>query len=220
MNDSINFFSQLFGITMWPLWLCSIVLLALFNERRRSLRSERILDSTMVGAVCDLLSNGQLSEAGKRAGESTTLQGQAWAQGLHEHGLGGVSMNEALTTASLLAMKPLRRTDGAITTIATIAPLLGLFGTIIGMIITFEHIHATGGADKAELAGGISTALFTTAAGLIIAIPAIIGGRHFRARLHGYAETIEADINRAHYCLAHHRAHQQTDAQPPEETSA
>lgn len=209
MDDALaspDFFSQLFGMAMWPLWICSLLLVAMLSERWRTIRAANILDPGMVAEVCDLLSLGDLAGAQTRAAASDSLQGKAWAHGLHEFQLGGLGLGDSLTTASLLALKPLRRNDTGIATVATIAPLFGLLGTIVGMIMTFDQIHATGGADKAELAGGISTALFTTAGGLIVALPAIIGGRYFRARLRAYADHIEADINRANYRLAHHRA--------------
>ena len=115
-------------------------------------------------------------------------------------------MAEALTNSSLLAFKPLKRNLQAISTSAAISPLLGLLGTVIGMIIAFAQIAATGGADKSKLADGIALALFTTAGGLIVAIPAIVSGRYFSGKLTGYAEQVEAAIDQVNYRYNHARA--------------
>jgi biopolymer transport protein ExbB len=205
-SGGMSQFSQLFGWAMWPLWLCSIILIALIVERRKKLTADLVYDPAMLNTCCDLIGSGKIDEAEQTARGSDTVIGKAWAQGLHEFQLGGIALGEALTTASTLALKPLKRNLGAISTIAAISPLFGLLGTIIGMILTFSQINADGGADKAELAGGISMALFTTAAGLIVAIPAIVSGRWFTAKLTGHAEVIEAAINRAQYRFTHHQA--------------
>ena len=205
-STSMSQFGELFGWAMWPLWLCSIILIALIVERRKKLRAEAVYNPAILDACCALLGEGKVAEAEAKARADTSVIGQAWAQGIHEFQLGGVALGDALTTASTLALKPLKRNLGAIATIAAIAPLFGLLGTIIGMIVTFAQINADGGADKGELAGGISMALFTTAAGMIIAIPAIIANRWFAARLTGHAEIVEAAINRAQYRLTHHRS--------------
>lgn len=206
VKEGLSQFSQLFGWAMWPLWLCSIVLIALIVERRKKLAAEAVYDPVVLDRCCALIGEGKIDEAEQAARANDTLIGKAWAQGLHEFQLGGVALGDALTTASSLALKPLKRNLGAIATIAAIAPLFGLLGTIIGMILTFSQINADGGADKAELAGGISMALFTTAAGLIVAIPAIVANRWFGGKLTSHAEIVEAAINRAQYRYTHHHS--------------
>lgn len=205
-STSLNQFDQLFGIAMWPLWLCSIVLIALIVERRKKMQASAVYDSSMLDTCCTQIGNGDIAGAEATARASATTIGQAWAQGIHEFQLGGVALVDALTTASTLALKPLKRNLGAIATIAAISPLFGLLGTILGMIETFSQINADGGADKAQLAGGISMALFTTAAGLIVAIPAIVANRWFAAKLTSHAEIIESAINRAQYRHNHHHS--------------
>ncbi len=202
-STGMHQFMQLFGWAMWPLWLCSIILIALILERRKKLAAAAVYDPVLLDQCCSLIGAGKTADAEQAARGNDTVIGRAWAQGLHEFQLGGVALADALTTASSLALKPLKRNLGAIATIAAISPLFGLLGTIIGMILTFSQINADGGADKAELAGGISMALFTTAAGLIVAIPAIIANRWFGAKLTSHAEIVEAAINRAQYRLTH-----------------
>jgi len=199
-------FMQLFGPGMWPLWVCSIVLVALAIDRSRSLQIRFILDPAMVDKVSKSLTAGDTPAAIEAAASSKTVIGGAWHKALKEFALGGIPLQEALLNASLLSLRPLKKNLQAISTIAAIAPLFGLLGTIFGMILAFSRIAETGGADKSQLAGAISLALFTTAGGLIVAIPAIIIGRYFNARLVGCSEQVEAaiqDVN-SQYLHARH----------------
>jgi len=159
----------------------------------------------MVEQVVERVGELKMVEAETTARESPTVVGQAWAHALHEFSLGGVALFESLTNCTLLAFKPLRRNLQVISTLAVISPLLGLLGTVMGMIITFSQIAAAGGAEKAKLADGIALALFTTAGGLIVAIPAIIAGRYFSARITALAEQAEAAIYRINYQYHHAR---------------
>jgi len=214
---------QVFGPGMVPLWICSVALIALILERRKSLRPDRILNPAMVERVADLVGELKVPEARKVSDDSPTVVGQAWARGFHEFSLGGMALAESLTNSTVLAFKPLKRNLGAIATIGVISPLLGLLGTVLGMIITFNQIAATGGADKTKLAGGIGLALFTTAGGLIVAIPAILSGRWFTGRLTRIAEQTEEAISRINYRHSHATARRQqdeTDAAAPAETPA
>ena len=157
---------QAFGWGMWPLWACSIILLALALERRSALKPSRVIDAAMIERVADHVTRLEMESARQAAAESKTVIGQAWAQGFQEFLLGGMSLSEALTNATALSLKPLKRNLRALSTLGDVSPLFGLLGTIVGMIIIFSQIAATGGADKGELAGGIGLALFTTAGGL------------------------------------------------------
>ena len=195
--------AQIFSLYMSPLWLCSILLLALIIDRARALSRRKIVDEAMFTAVADAIAEQDMDRAIDSAMRSETVAGTAWKQGLQEVATGGVGLKDALTDASLLALKPLKRNLQGIATIAVISPLIGLLGTIIGMIMTFDQIAIAGGADKAALATGIAVALFTTAGGMLVAIPAIIGGRFFNARLTMMAEEIEAAINRVNYRHIH-----------------
>ena len=198
-----DWLGQIFGWGMIPIWACSVTLVALILDRRKALRTEHIIDPAMIDQVAELVGELKLEEARSVADESPTVVGRAWSQGLHEFLLGGMSLSEALTNSTLLALSPLRRRLPAIATIGVISPLFGLLGTVLGMIITFGQIAATGGADKSELAGGIGLALFTTAGGLIVAIPAILSNRYFTGRLTGIAEQAEEGISRVNFRHSH-----------------
>jgi biopolymer transport protein ExbB len=205
-----NWLMQVFGPGMWPLWICSIVLVALVLERRKALRPDGVLDGAMIERVVELVGEKKLDEAQEVAAASPTVLGRAWAQGLHEFSIGGAPLGDTLTNSTVLAFKPLKRNLLALATLGVISPLFGLLGTVLGMIITFSQIAATGGADKAELAGGIGLALFTTAGGLIVAIPAILSNRYFTSRLTGFAERAEEAISRINYRHAHASANVET----------
>jgi len=194
---------QIFGWGMIPLWTCSIILLALILERRRALKPSKIVDQGMVEQVAELVGEMKVAEARAVAEQSPTVLGRAWGQAFHEFSLGGTTVAEALTNSTAVAFKPLKRNLQALATIGVISPLFGLLGTVLGMIITFGQIAATGGADKSELAGGIGLALFTTAGGLIVAIPAILSNRYFTARLTNMAERAEEAISRINYRYLH-----------------
>ena len=213
-DKKTNWLFQIFGPGMWPLWICSIALVALILERRRTLRPDRIVDAAMIERVADLVAERKMEDAQRAAAESPTVLGKAWAQGLREFSLGGTALAETLTNATVLAFKPLKKNLLALATLGVISPLFGLLGTVLGMIITFHQIAATGGADKAKLAGGIGLALFTTAGGLIVAIPAILGNRYFVSRLTGFAEQTEEAISRINYRYAHATAKAHQGDQP------
>jgi biopolymer transport protein ExbB len=190
---------------MWPLWALSIVLVAMVIERWKTLQRGRILDDRMMTEVAELCGAGKVAETEAQTRANDTVLGRAWAQGLHEFQLDGADLKDALSASSLLAFKPLKRNLQAISAIGVVGPLCGLLGTVLGMIITFGNLSATGGAEKAALAGGIAVALYATAGGLIVAIPALLFGRFFQGRLIGFSEEAEMAIDRVSYRFANHR---------------
>lgn len=205
-NDGFSVSDQLFGWGMLPLWACSFLLVAFIIERFRSLRPEKVIDPQLADHVGKLLTEGKVDEAQAACVASPTVLGRAWAQGLTEFRIGGSSLVDCLTTATVLHLKPLKRNLAGIATIGVICPLFGLLGTIVGMIITFTHISTAGGANKAAIAGGIAFALVKTAGGLVVAIPAIVMGRYFQGKLGALADQAEAGINRVNHRHLHGRA--------------
>lgn len=205
-DNGFSVADQLFGWGMLPLWICSFLLVAFVIERFRSLRPEKVIDPHLADTVGALLTKGKVDEAHAVCVASPTVLGRAWAQGLTEFRIGGSSLVECLTTATVLHLKPLKRNLAGIATIGVICPLFGLLGTIVGMIITFTHISTAGGANKAAIAGGIAFALVKTAGGLVVAIPAIVMGRYFQGRLGALADQAESGINRVNHRYLHGRA--------------
>ncbi len=189
----------MFHWEMIPLWIISFILLAVIFERANALRSKKVIDAVMIERVVELMQEADLDGALAEAKKSPTVIGQAWAQALHEFSLGGVSLEEVLTSATTRALRPLKRNLPTLATLATISPLFGLIATVMGIMISFGQMGAEGGADKAELARAIGIALFGTAGGILMAIPAIITGRFFLSKINGFAERCEAAIDQIRY---------------------
>jgi len=198
---------QILGPGMWPLWLCSFALLALILNRARALARRRIFDATLATRVREHVAKLDFTAAEDEARKSPTLIGRAWADGLREFRAGGLALNEALSGVSGVALRPLKRNLNHIATIGVIAPMFGLIGTVVGMILTFSTLAQTGGVDKTKLASGLAFALYKTAGGLIVAIPAIVAGRYFQGKIAAYAAETEADIQSLHYAQVHAKAH-------------
>jgi biopolymer transport protein ExbB len=169
----------------WPIWLliiASLVALALITERTLYLRSKKIAPPALLGEVVqELEQRGVSQQMLTRLSEGSPL-GKIFAAGLRNIKSTPEVMKESIEEAGRGAAHDLERFLTTLGTIASISPLLGLFGTVIGMIEIFGSQNA-GGAAPAELAHGISVALYNTAYGLIVAIPSMIAYRHFRAQV-------------------------------------
>jgi biopolymer transport protein ExbB len=198
--------SQIFGLGMLPLWLCSFALFALAANRFRALRTGRVLDSPTLGRVREAIARGDVGGAREAASSSSAVVPRAWAEGLRQYQLGGIPLQEALGDATAAALKPLRANLNHIATIGVIAPMIGLIGTVVGMILTFSALAETGQTDKTKLAAGLAFALYKTAGGLIVAIPAIVLGRYFQGKISAFAAQAEQEILQAHYAERHRSA--------------
>lgn len=169
----------------WPIWLliiASLVAVTLITERTLYLRSKKIAPPALLDDVVqELKQRGVSSQMLQRLGESSPL-GKVFAAGLKNIKSTPEVMKESIEEAGRGAAHDLNRFLTTLGTIASISPLLGLFGTVIGMIEIFGSQNA-GGAAPTELAHGISVALYNTAFGLIVAVPSMIAYRHFRAQV-------------------------------------
>jgi biopolymer transport protein ExbB len=171
---------QASGWPIWPLLLASILAVAIIIERAWTLRRKRINPPGLLDSVLEELRRGaSLLELAQRL-EGHSPLGRVLAAGLRNYGSSREVMKEAIEDAGRVVAHELERYLTALGTIAAISPLLGLLGTIVGMIEIFASQSAAG-ANPQQLAHGISVALNTTGLGLIIAIPATIFWRHFRA---------------------------------------
>ena len=171
---------QASGWPIWPLLLASILAVAIIIERAWTLRRKRINPPGLLDSVLEELRRGAspLELAQRLEGHSPL--GRVLAAGLRNYGSSREVMKEAIEDAGRVVAHELERYLTALGTIAAISPLLGLLGTIVGMIEILASQSAAG-ANPQQLAHGISVALNTTGLGLIIAIPATIFWRHFRA---------------------------------------
>jgi len=169
----------------WPSWFllaCSVIALAIIFERTWSLRSSLVAPKDLLPRALDQFkSRGMNSEVIERLAQSSPL-GRVLAAGLMNAQSSREIMKESIEDAGRAVMLELERYLTTLGTIATISPLLGLFGTVVGMIVIFKT-QGPAGTNPAELAHGISIALYNTALGLIVAVPSMIFYRHFRARI-------------------------------------
>lgn len=178
----------------WPVWFliaASIAALALVLERSWALQRARVLPAGLLDQVLGLVRSGRCGpETLGRLREHSPL-GSLLAAAIAAHRDAHPPLREAIEDAGRAVAHDLERYLSALGTVATVAPLLGLFGTVIGMIEIFGA-QAPGGGDPQQLARGISIALYNTAFGLAIAIPALIAYRHFRARVDDLLIRLEA----------------------------
>ena len=181
---------QAAGWPIWPLLLASVIAVALIIERAITLRSSRIIPPTLLEQVLVVYQRQGVSEdvLGKLAKDSPL--GEVLAAGLRNHRSSRYVMKEAVEEAGRTVAHELERFLTTLGTIATAAPLLGLFGTVIGMIEIFGSQSPTG-TNPQQLAHGISVALYNTAFGIGIAIPSLIFYRHYRNKVDGFVVDME-----------------------------
>lgn len=169
----------------WPIWfliVASVVAVALIAERLIFLRENNIVPAGLLDeTVKELKQSGATPQMLKKLSEGSPL-GRVFAAGLRNVKSSPNIMKEAIEEAGRTTTHEMERFLTTLGTVASISPLLGLFGTVVGMIEIFGAQNA-GGANPAELAHGISVALYNTAFGLIVAVPSMIFYRHFRAKV-------------------------------------
>ena len=191
---------QAAGWPIWPLILCSVVALTLIIERLLSLRSARVAPGRLLDEVISVTRASLPGPDVVNKLSSNSVMGQVFAAGLRaviaNPRIDEESLRTAFESAGRAAVHRLERYLNTIGTIAAAAPLLGLFGTIVGMIEIFGSQSPTGGSNPAVLAHGISIALYNTAFGLIIAIPALMFYRYFRGRVDEYTPDMEQAAER------------------------
>lgn len=194
---------QAAGWPIWPLLACSVLALALVIERFISLKPAKVAPPKLLDEVLSVSRNGVPSPDMVNQLERNSALGEVLASGFRTLA-GNPRCSDADLRASMegtgrLVAHRLERYLSALATIASAAPLLGLFGTVVGMIDIFGSqgpaLGAPGG-NPAQLAHGISVALYNTAFGLIIAIPALIFWRYFRATVDAYLLTLELAADR------------------------
>ncbi len=177
----------------WPIWfllIASIIALALIIERLLYLRHNRILPPTLLHEVIRVFHNGKINADVIANLEGNSPLGRVLAAGLRNVHAPRDAMKEAIEEAGRGTAHELERFLTTLGTIASLAPLMGLFGTVVGMIEIFGAQNATG-SNPAQLAHGISVALYNTGFGLAIAMPALVFYRHFRALVDSFIIEME-----------------------------
>jgi biopolymer transport protein ExbB len=168
---------------MWPILACSVISTAIVIERALTLRRGRIMPDNLVTRIWQLYRQGQLTDERIEEIREASPLGRMLAAGLINRDHSREVMKEAIGDAGRHVVAQLERYLNTLGTIASVAPLLGLLGTVFGMIDIFGVIMKAGTGNAAVLAGGISKALLTTAAGLSVAIPTLMFHRFFDSKV-------------------------------------
>jgi biopolymer transport protein ExbB len=171
------------GIVMVPIILASIVAAAIFLERIWTLQSRRVVPAELTEKVWKWVEQRQITDKHIHALQQNSPLGKILAAGLANRHRERAVINQIIEDTGRHVVHELERFINALGTIASIAPLMGLLGTVMGMIRTFNVIRTEGIGDPAAMAGGIAEALITTAAGLTVAIPALLGYKFLRGRV-------------------------------------
>ncbi|GHA15568.1 translocation protein TolQ [Arenicella chitinivorans] len=171
------------GPLMWIILICSLVALTIVFERMLTLRTKQVAPATLRQQVLELMRSKRVTPEKIDVIRNHSPLGTVLAGGLDNLPYGSDSMREGFEEAGKMVVHRLGRYLNTLGTIASITPLLGLLGTVIGMIKVFTTITASGVGDPTILSGGISEALITTAAGLSVGIPCLMFYRHFRGRI-------------------------------------
>lgn len=181
------------GWLMLPIILCSIVAIAIIIERFWTLSAARITPKYVLAQVWTWLKNNQLDSTKLRELRLSSPLGQILAAGLLNSRYGREAMLESIEQTAAQVVHDMERYLNTLGTIAAITPLLGLLGTVVGMIQVFSEIMLQGTGNANALAGGISQALITTAAGLTVAIPTYMFHRFFTRRVDSLVLSLEQE---------------------------
>jgi biopolymer transport protein ExbB len=182
----------------WPIWfllLASVIAVALIIERSISLREKKIIPPTLLEQVITVYKRQGINEEVLQKLAKDSPLGTVLAAGLRNHKSSRYVMKEAIEEAGRAVAHELERFLTTLGTIATAAPLLGLFGTVIGMIEIFGSQSPTG-TNPQQLAHGISIALYNTAFGIGIAVPSLILYRHFKNKVDGLVVEMEEQASK------------------------
>ena len=178
---------------MLPLILCSIAMIAISIERFWTLNPKKVAPKHQLAEVWSWIKNNEVNAERLRELKQSSELGVILAAGLSNSRNGRETMKDSIQEAANQVIHSLERYIGALGTIAAVAPLLGLLGTVLGMIKVFVAIELQGTGNAGALAGGISEALITTAAGLLVAIPAMIAHRFYIRRIDSLAVIMEQE---------------------------
>jgi biopolymer transport protein ExbB len=181
------------GPVMWPLIVLSIVAATIFFERLWTLQERRVIPHELTDKIWKLVESGQINDKHVAALAQNSALGQVLAAGLANRHRPREFVKEAIEDTGRHVVHELERFLNLLGTIASVSPLLGLLGTVIGIITAFNAITQAGVGDPRALSGGIGQALITTAAGLVVAIPSLMGYRYLRGRVESLVVGMEKE---------------------------
>jgi len=179
------------GPLMWVILGASVIAAVAFVDRLVALRRSLIAPSGLYTSLHAHLEAHDPARARQLCRESATVLARVIAAGLDHREAGRAATKEAMEEAGTVAIGRLERWVGVLSTVAAIAPLLGLLGTVTGMIEVFYQIEGTTNPDIARLSGGIKEALYTTGAGLTVGIPVFVAYRYIESKIDRYAQELE-----------------------------
>ncbi|MBT3588053.1 MAG: MotA/TolQ/ExbB proton channel family protein [Flavobacteriaceae bacterium] len=181
---------QAAGWPIWPLILTSIIGVAIILERFWSLRKSQIIPDGLMVEIKTMIKQNNLDNNKVNILKNSSPLGDILAVAIAKRKDSVEEIKSALDERAGFIVHNLERYLGVLVTIATVAPLLGLFGTIIGMVELFSSFTSSG-HDVAVFARGISIALYNTAGGIVVAVPAMIAYRFFRSKIDNYLNEME-----------------------------
>jgi len=183
---------QAAGWPIWPLILTSIIGVAIILERFWSLRKSQIIPEGLMVEINTMIKQNNLDDNKLDILKNSSPLGDLLTVAIFKRKNSVEVIKSALEERAGIIVHNLERYLGVLVTIATVAPLLGLFGTIIGMVELFSSFTSSG-HDVAVFARGISIALYNTAGGIVVAVPAMIAYRFFRSKIDNYLNEMEHD---------------------------
>jgi biopolymer transport protein ExbB len=181
------------GPMMWPILLCSIIAIGIISERIWTLNEAKVRPAGLATRVVAVIDARQVTDKLVQELQQGSPLGRVFAAGLAHTGRPHALVVERMQDTGRHVVLELDRFLNTLGTIAGVSPLLGLLGTVSGIIKSFNAITAVGLGDPRALSGGIAEALVCTAAGLGVAIPALIAFRYLRGRVDRIAVAIEKD---------------------------
>jgi len=179
------------GLLMWPLLLCSVAAIAIILEKFWMLKVNSVVPSKLQSQITELIEADTLEVHKVEALRRHSALGEVLASGIRNRAHGRDHMKQAIEESGRFVVHRLSKRLNALGTIASASPLIGLLGTVVGMIQVFAAIQNSGVGDPTVLSGGISQALITTAVGLAIGITTLLFFRFFKGRVEQIAIMLE-----------------------------
>jgi len=184
------------GIIIWPIILLSIISLAIVLEKLWNLARDIIIPRNLTENLISLVSEDSLSEKKIKKMSNDSVLGNIFAHLIKEKNKDKASLRLKAEEVGRFEVNRLEQYLSLLGTIATVSPILGLLGTVMGMINIFSNLLESNLGSVSPLAGGIAEALVTTAAGLFVAIPTLIFYRHFSRTIENYSLELEEESNK------------------------
>lgn len=184
------------GIIIWPIILLSIISLAIVLEKLWNLARDIIIPRNLTENLISLVSDDSLSEKKIKKMSNDSVLGNIFAHLMREKNKDKASLRLKAEEVGRFEVNRLEQYLSLLGTIATVSPILGLLGTVMGMINIFSNLLESNLGSVSPLAGGIAEALVTTAAGLFVAIPTLIFYRHFSRTIENYSLELEEESNK------------------------